>query len=114
MDHHNYRETHFAEVRKPDRNFLSGAIASLEIFIKKQVANRRAWGTCIKVVPPAEPLHPHTVVLEREGVTERFFLKDQDVARFASTGADYSLTTDVRNALNHLEKRTSRKSALRA
>jgi hypothetical protein len=49
-----------------------------------------------------------------EGVTQQFFLKEKDVARFAATGNDLSLSTEIRTALQHLEKRTKRRSAERA
>ena len=100
--------------RKRDEKFWSDAATSLELFLKKQVANRRAWGTFCKVIPPAAPQRPYTVNLEREGVTQQFFLKEKDVARFATTGNDLSLSTEIRTALQQLEKRTKRRSAERA
>ena len=93
---------------KRDPRFWSDAASSLEIFIKKHVAHRRAWGTFTKVIPPTAPERPYTVILEREGMVEQFSLKDEDVARFATTGNDLSFSTEILAALQHLDNCTKR------
>ena len=99
---------------KANGKFWTDAIHSLELYIKKQISNRRAWGTFSKVIPPAAPQRPYSVILERGGVTEQFFLRDQEVARFATTGTEIYVSTEIRTALQHLDKRTSGKSSARS
>src|SRR5262245_32258391 len=99
---------------KANNKFWIDAVNSLELYIKKQVANRRAWGTFSKVVPPSAPQRPYSVILERGGVTEQFFLREQEVFRFATTGTELYVANEIRAALHHLDKRTKGKSSTQA
>lgn len=81
----------------------------LEQCVKKILKMRGAFDVFFKVQPPASPERPYSVVLEKGAASEQVLLPQKDVARSEATGTDIFVSTDIRTALRHLEKRAARK-----
>ena len=98
------------EEKKTNRNQQETTLSFLDQCIKKCLRIRRAWDIFFRIVPPSTPDAPYSVILEKGASSEKFFLTQRDVARSVAAATDVYLTTDLRLAIQRLEKRANRKS----
>lgn len=79
--------------------------------IKKILRMKRAWDILFRIIPPPGPDSPYSVILEKGPLSEQVTLSNRDVARSLQSATDIYLSTEIRLALQRLEKRARRKSA---
>lgn len=94
-----------AKSRTGDR-VVDNSVNFLEQSVKNFLKVRRAWDVIFKVLPPSSADQPYSVILEKQGRSERFCVPQREVARSVATGSDVYLTTDLRITVLRLEKRT--------
>ena len=86
---------------------------NLRQLIEKLLIHRGRRNARCRVFPPSPGLRSYSVILEEAGIREQFYVQNSNVERFAESGNEQYVLTDVRSGIRNLDRLVTKKKTAR-
>jgi len=85
----------------------------LRQLVEKMLIQRGRRRASCRVYAPAGVTRTYSVILEEAGVREQLFIEVSHVERFAESGNEQFVHSEIRNAVRDLDRKVTRKKTAR-